>query len=137
MRFIFWDGDHRYFPDESRPNFIVKHDNLLIHENRRQLNFFDFGEAQLNYESPVDSSILERMIKEELEFMGKEFGLHNKNLILNIFKKKVETLIKLHSDFKGFKKIIERSGMKLTEKEERTLFDNITLRLHVLEKVLQ
>jgi len=40
------------------------------------------------------------------------------------------------NEFQRFKKIVQKSEVKLTEEQQRILFNNLKLRLEVLSKVL-
>jgi hypothetical protein len=145
IKMVFEDNDHGYYYNSVQKGAVVEHQNLRVSKKDNKFNIFDFGATKLDNLkfSRENFSDLEKMFKEEIkrqigiehpEYLG--FTLPDK--VLEILRKKVATLIGLCGDneFGNFKEIIKKSGIELTEEEQRTLFYNIRLRLQALNKVL-
>jgi len=132
------DNDHtfgdsfRFVPGEDS-NFEVH--NLRIDRKNGKLNFFDFGPAfpEEMYTGKENLSELEALLEENI--MSDEFNIY---FIKEILEKKIKILLSLYkeSDFENFKKIIQKSGVKLKKDEQMILFYNIRLRLKALSNVL-
>jgi len=146
---IFGDYDHVYYPHGNSerkeaekkifPSSILEHHNLLADEKRGKFSFFDFGATSLgkDYKNPKKNHpTLINEIKEEITYYFDKDPKRNE--ILDILKRKVEILARLYSDdeFKRFEKIIQRSGVRLKEKEQKALYGYIKERLISLNKLL-
>ena len=143
IRCIFDDYDHNFLlgPHPLKLKKKVEHKNLIINESNSKLNFFDFHNAFYDYKRGI---ILNRLSLEKTFkkiFSDNNFELNpNKNKIIEILRRKLRFLSTLlgENELERFKKIIAKSGLNLEDKDRgpRVLFDDIRLRLQVLDEVL-
>lgn len=147
IRRVFDDLDHKYYlkndysrasVEKKHPNYVLEHHNLRVDEANKKLNFFDFEASdndwlyKIKVENPKD---IKKIFKKE--FAKKLFSSDlQKSTTLDILKKKVDILLNLFSGFVAFKKMLQRSEVKLTEDEQWVIFSNIILRLQILNKKL-
>lgn len=113
--------------------------NLRVDVVNRKVNFFDFSENDLVSLSShqYDEASLRKTFERCIKFFIPGVNV-DEAIVLKVIKRKVTLLFGLYRDmnFDNFKKMIKKSGMKLTEDEQQILFKNIKLRIRVLNEVL-
>jgi hypothetical protein len=137
LRNIFQDYDHSH----SSSYGLKLQNNLIIDEETGKLSFFDFDTASFDYESEYSQNPIDLKNQFEIMFQANFANFNsnpNRHNIIIILKKKINMLMGLFPDneFQRFKKIVQKSEVKLTEEQQRILFNNLKLRLEVLSKVL-
>lgn len=146
-RRVFEDFDHEYYPkdfldrtriEKARPNSVLEHHNLRVDEVNNKSNIFDFESGGKNWLYMVEMKnpkCIKKIFKRE--FAKKLFSSDlQRNMALDILKKKINRLIGLFSNFVAFKQILQRSEVQLTEDEQQVIFSNIISRLQILNKEL-
>ncbi len=128
------DEDHSHPINQAKDSPDVAH-NLKIDKVGKKLNFFDFSESGLKsmYEEDEDRDLVKMAHRMSLDLQT--FNLFaNRRSVLKIIKAKTVLLSELYQDsnFTNLQAMVEKSGIKLNEEQERRMFRNIQTRIGVL-----
>lgn len=151
LELIVGDEDHKILFGESSKNSVFgdspssaytilkdRH-NLRVDTNSGKLNFYDLKGNDLiaaSYEEESEEK-LKKTFQQRIRYHSIRVNVE-KRIVMEILTRKVALLSSMYQwvDLEIFKKMVKRSGMRLAESNQEILFNNIKLRIAVLNQVL-